>query len=188
MNVTYIITSVELEKLKQKARKLKKSAGIPHHEALEQVAKAMGLPSWHQVAESAQVTSQTEKAYFTGFIVATDFKDAETFNIEDAFVEDHQALEFCQRDLEEAYRRGCEEEGEPATEEDVREFLQDSDMNYVFFRFVGKDVPLTVEDAVKLVREHSFWPPQLMWLRGEFVDTYYEDALNADGELVGVRF
>jgi len=55
MTTTYIITTVTFEKLKQKAKKLKKEKNIPHHEALDIVANDYGkVPA--EIREKDQVT------------------------------------------------------------------------------------------------------------------------------------
>lgn len=187
MAITYIVSSKTLSQLKQKARDLKKSSGIPHHAALEQVAKSFGLPNWHKVAESAEITAQTEKAYLSGLIVAFDMKDAGSFDPANTFVEDQQALEFCEKDLLASYRKACEDEGQPATEDEVEEYRHFELGNHVFFRYVGKDRPQSVREALDIVNAQSFWPPFYVWLNGNFHETYFENATNDDGEVVGVR-
>ncbi len=188
MTITYIVSSKTLSKFKQKARELKKSAGIPHHEALEQVAKNIGLPNWHKMAKSAEITAQTESAFLSGLIVAFDIKDGGSFDPADTFVEDDQAIEFCEKDLVASYRQACEDEGEPATEEEVEEYRQFEVGNHVFFRYVGKDSPQNVREALNIVNAQSFWPPLYVWLNGKFNETYNENATSDDGEVVGVRF
>lgn len=186
--ITYIVTSKTLSKLKKRARDLKKSAGIPHHEALEQAASNIGLPNWHKVAKAAEVTAQTEKAYLSGLIIAFDAKDAGSFDPADTFIEDDQAIEFCEKDLLMSYRQACEDEGEPATEEEVEEYRQFELGNHVFFRYVGKASPNTLRNALDIVNAQSFWPPLYVWLNGKFHETYSENATDEDGNIVGVRF
>lgn len=185
---SYIVTSKTLSQLKQKARDLKKSAGIPHHVALEQVAKGIGLPNWHKVAESAEITAQTEKAYLSGLIVAFDMKDAGSFDPANIFIEDQQALAFCEKDLLASFRKACEDEGEPATEEEVEDYRNELHWNHVLFRYVGHELPLTVRDALSLIYEKSFWAPLYVWLKGSFYETGYEGAQDDEGEIAGIRF
>ena len=187
-NITYIIDSASLGKYKQLAKKIRKVSGIPLHEALEQVAQKVGLPTWHHVVESAKVTNLTERAYYDGLILGMDLRDGLDFNPGDAFVEDHQASMFCGEDLKEAYISGCEEEGEPATAEDIDLFMRESVDEYMFFRYTGDSLPKTIKEVLKLVEAHSFWPPQFVWLRGGLVDTYEAPAVDSEGQVAGVRF
>lgn len=134
---TFIITAVAVEKLKQEARKLKRSAGIPHHEALEQVARAANYPNWHVVAQSATTTSLTEKAFLTGLIIALDIKDAGDFDAEPCgFVEDDQAHFLGQDDMREAFLSATNDDGflladRESAEETEALFLEDM-ANYCF--------------------------------------------------------
>jgi len=74
MTTTHIITTVTFEKLKQKAKKLKKEKNIPHHEALDNVANDFGKASaednkkyqvsqsiflWKHIADAHKVTKET---------------------------------------------------------------------------------------------------------------------------------
>ena len=46
----------------RKAKQLKKESGIPHHEALEIVARKGGVfANWHQVVEAAKATEPSER-------------------------------------------------------------------------------------------------------------------------------
>ncbi len=60
MRPQILITSSDVEKLKQRARKLKRESGILHREALDQVAKAVRFYHWHHVSDSAKAFEPTE--------------------------------------------------------------------------------------------------------------------------------
>ncbi len=185
---TYIVPAKTVSQLKQRARELKKSAGIPHHEALDQAAQSIGLPHWHRLTELADITARTEEAYLRGLIVALDFKDAGGFDTADLFVHDPQAIYFCEQDLLAAYRRQSEAEGFPATEEDVEEYRLYELGDYVFFRFLGGSCPKTLTEVMALVEKHCFWPPVYVWLHGQMHDTYWVDAVDSSGQVAGIRF
>jgi len=193
MRTQIIISSANVEKLKQKARKIKKDSGIPHHEALNQVAKAAGFNHWHHVSESAKSFEPTEQAYFFGTIIAMDVKDAMDFrDLSGGFVEDPFASTFCADDIY-AYIREADEdsdmvEDDPHYEEDKKDWVMDELMNFVFFRFTGTKVPENVDEVVKMVREYSFWPPEFIWHKGTFQECPSDTALNEDGEIAGIRF
>ena len=89
MRTKIIISSTDVEKLKQKARKLRKDSGISHHDALDLVAQSAGFNHWHHVSESAKTFKPTEQAYYFGVIIAMDIKDAMDFRDPSGrFVED----------------------------------------------------------------------------------------------------
>lgn len=55
-------------------------------------------------------------------------------------------------------------------------------------RVKRSDQVTTIEQLLSLVSKHSFWPPRFVFSKGKLVDTYGQPALNADGEVVGIRF
>lgn len=193
MRTQIIISSANVEKLKQKARKLKKDNGVPLHEALDQVARATGFNHWHHVSESAKAFKPTEQAYYFGVIIAMDVKDSETFHDSSGtFVEDEFAFSLCADDLYEILCESVDDNDVPMrdkySEDELKEWAQDDIMNYVFYRFTGKDIPERAEDVVDMVRPYSFWPPTLIWLRGAIQDSPSNTAIDEDGNIVGVRF
>lgn len=46
--------SKSIESLKRDAKRLKKAENIPHHEALERIAKREGFASWKQLLDEAK--------------------------------------------------------------------------------------------------------------------------------------
>lgn len=57
-----------------------------------------------------------------------------------------------------------------------------------FFRLKRSDQVTTIEQLLSLVSKHSFWSPRFVFFKGKLVDTYGQPALNADDEVVGIRF
>lgn len=193
MKATFIVTSADLEKLKQRARQLKRNSGIPHHQALQDVAKTAGFHHWHHAVESAKVTDVTERAYYAGLLIAMDVKDAQDFRPQDLFVEDEQAFLVCADDMRLALRISeVDDDDVPLFDayspEKFEEIFREDMMNYVFFRYAGKTPPRDVADALELVTQCSFWSPQYVWLRGDFINTYETPAEDGRGNIVGVRF
>ena len=173
MRTQIIITSASVEKLKQKARKLKRERSISHHEALDRVAKEAHFNHWHHVAESAKAFEPTERAYYFGVIIALDIKDAMDFrDPNDRFVEDSSAFALCADDIYRYIREADEDSDMLATdyhyEEDRLEWMEEGLMNFVFFRYTGLTVPGCVDEVVKIVDECSFWPPEFIWHKGSF--------------------
>lgn len=193
MRTQIIITSTAVEKLKQKARKIKKQQGISHHEALDQVAKAANFNHWHHVAESAKSFEPTEQAYYFGVIIAMDIKDAMDFRDPSGrFIEDSAAFALCADDIY-TYIREADEDADaladdPHYEEDKREWMSEDLMNYAFFRYFGSEIPASIDDVVNIVSECSFWPPEFIWHKGTFQECPSNVALDEDGNVVGIRF
>lgn len=193
MRTQIIITSATVEKLKQKARKLKKDQGIPHHEALDQVAKGAGFNHWHHVAESVKAFESTEQAYYFGVVIAMDVKDAMDFRDPSGrFVEDSAAFALCADDIYTYIREAGEDADmladDPHYEEDKQEWMMDGLMNYVFFRYTGAGIPANINEVVEIVNECSFWPPEFIWYKGTFQECPSNTALDEDGNVVGIRF
>jgi hypothetical protein len=189
-----IIASAQVEKLKQEARKLKRTTGVPHHEALDRAAQSAGFNHWHHVTESAKAFEPTESAYRFGVIIAMDIKDAQDFYDETgAFVVDDLAFVLCEDDLyHHLYESLDEEDGirirDKYSAEELKEWARDDLMNYTFFRFTGKPIPDRVESIVEMVRECTFWPPIYIWHKGQFQECPSDVALDSYGQIVGVKF
>lgn len=190
------LSSKTVELLKQKARKLKRAENLAHHDALDRVAVEAGFHHWHQVCEGLKQFEPTERAFYSGCIIAMDVKDALSFETEDGmFVEDNNAWTLCRDDLLASLENRPDEDdphGRPFREtlspEHLEEWLQDDLMDYVFFRLRSETHASTIDEVLQLVKERSFWPPQLVWIRGEFYDTYDIPATDHEGNVVGVRF
>lgn len=189
MNITIFTPSRLVEKLKQQARKLKKEQGLSHREALDQVAKNLHYHHWHHVTEMAAITAPTEDAYRNGFLVAYDSSEADLDS--DFLVEDDLSWYFCEEGLWETYLE-IEDEEDPEfhylPEQKQREYFMDFINDLVFFRYVGEKIPNSVDDALKLTNECSFWSPMYIWIKGQIYDTYGAPATDPDGNIVGVRF
>lgn len=188
----HVVPNVTLEKLRQQARKIKREAGIPHHQALEQVAVTNGFNHWHHVVESANLTSLTEKAFYNGLIIAMDVKDAQDFHDpKNRFVEDDQFCFICRDDFFEAIKDSIDDEdkriGDYLSDNEINEILEDDMMNYIFLRYVGNELPEKIEDVLPIIRDCSFWNPHYVWFRGESFDTYSLSTEDSEGNVIGVR-
>ena len=189
MNITIFTPSSHVEKLKQQARKLKKELGLAHHEALDQVAKKSHYLHWHHVTEMAAITEPTEYAHRNGLLVA--FDDSEAELVSNPFIQTDLAWYFCEEELWKTYLE-IEDEEDPEfhdlPEQEQRQYFHEYLESLVFFRFTGKKIPQSVEDALKLTNEYSFWSPRYVWLKSKLYDTYGTPATDQDGNIVGVRF
>jgi len=193
MRTQFIVSSANVERLKQKARKLKKDSGIPHHEALDQIALKSGFNHWHHVSESAKTFEPTEKAYFFGVIIAMDIKDAQDFRDPTGrFIEDELAFSLCADDIY-RYIREADEDGvladdDPDYEEDKQEWMADGLMNFTFFRFTPAKLPASIDDVVTMSGECSFWLPVFIWYKGALHESPSDQALDENGNVAGIRF
>ena len=193
MNTIIFTPSSNVEILKQKARKLKKEQGLSHYEALDQIAKQFHYHHWHHVTEMAAITEPSETTYRHGLLIAFDFKEAESFD-DELFIEDRLAPFFCEEELWKIYLEmdhGDEDDDDDfhkLPEPEQREYFQDFMNNLIFYRYVEKNTPKSIEDTLKLINEYSFWMPTYVWFKGKLYDTYGAPATDQDGNVVGVRF
>lgn len=188
MSYIVIIPTVAFEKLKQKARKLKRQRNIPHTEALEMVAQGISLPNWHQVTLHAQSTQVTEAAFKSGLIVALDIKDAMEYKFDQdgVFAADDRAHYFCRRDLFEAYKNATDDEGRTLaskySEEELKEDFIDDLNNYYFYRYAPEKLPDTIDEVYRLCRERCFLLPREIWFKGRYINVL--DDLSSDGRMM----
>lgn len=64
MQITKIISSATVERLKQKARKLKREKSIPHTQALDEIAISVGFHHWHQVVQANDLLKPSSGVIF----------------------------------------------------------------------------------------------------------------------------
>jgi len=174
----HIIRAKTVKRLRQEARALKKSQNIPYHEALNLEARKLDFNNWEHLQKSATITAISEEPYRNGFVIAMDVKDA----IESPpsktgrFVQDDQVYSLIYMDFftQREYKRQ-----EDLTEDD-RYFLEDLEVNYVYFRYTGQ-TPKTIESAFKITEKEFFFSPEYIWLKGKWYDRFgifdYEESL-----------
>lgn len=182
MSDTYIVTSRQFEQFKQRARKLKQREQISHHDALERVARAVKFNNWHEVTLAARETHPIETAFRSGLIVALDIKDSYNSNFtgDGMFVEDDQRLlYFCRDDLFKSYRLAEDDGGRTfestSTAEQLQEDFETDLFNYVFYRYVGQVLPVTVDQVLAICVERCFWGPQCAWYKGTYIERFGQD-------------
>lgn len=165
----HIIRAKTVKKLRREALAQKKSQNIPHHEALDLAARRLDFNNWEHLQKSATITAISEEPYRNGFVIAMDVKDA-TENPPSKtsqFVQDDHIYALIYMDFftQREYKRQ-----EDLTEDD-RYFLEDLEVNYVYFRYVGQ-TPKTIENAFKIAEKEFFFLPGFVWLRGDWYDMY----------------
>lgn len=173
-----LLLTEDLEKLKQRARKMKREQGISHHEALELVARSSGFANWHQAVKANNVMAETESAVRDGIVIAMDIKEIDGAKEiplptgKGRFVQD-QMLRMFYREF--FYHQVCDDvdetDGRPyretSTDEEIREIADEILWEHDFFRFVGNPDALDAESTVRLVAEAMFWAPRYVWIKGE---------------------
>ena len=172
-----IVTKQSIERLRQRARKIKRSEGLRHYEALDIVAKSAGFNHWHHVSEHAKLFQDTERAYYFGCVIAMDAKNA--FDTTGSMlIEDNDLAFLCSNDiLEETLNTIDELDPKGRTFRETEDSAQtkeihDNDMlELIFYRHQHTSPPSLLVDALKLVEKESFWRPEYIWLNGEFYNT-----------------
>lgn len=169
-NITYTIPSATLKTFKRHARKISRSTGIAYHAALEQSAHSATIPNWHTLSRHAKLTAETEHAFRTSLVIAMDVKDAQHFNaLSLGFVEDVRAAAFAEQQMREVFAKNNEESrsrlkvGARIEDDDA---VADEMSEYVFYRFIGNELPNDENSVLALVLQESIWPPRFVWLKG----------------------
>ncbi|WP_019899594.1 hypothetical protein [Methylotenera mobilis] len=174
----HVIRASTVKKLRNEARAQKKSQNIPYHEALNLEARKLDFNNWEHLQKSAAITAVSEESYRRGFAIAMDVKDA-TQNPpskDSHFIHDHQIGSLIYLDFlsQRQYKR------QEDLNEDERYFLEDLEINFVYFRYSGQ-TPKTIEDAFKIAEEEFFFLPEYIWLKGKWYDHFgifdYEESL-----------
>lgn len=163
----HVVPAASIESLRRKAKKLKKERGIPHHEALDMVARIGGVfPNWHHIVEAAKATEPSERAFKTGFLVGLDPKEASEMSVSslDSFVCDERLLIFVLDELEKERR----EKGRPYEREEYEEL--------VYLRYTRR-TPVDFDKATDICAESFFFPPRYLRFKGEVIEAlpYQED-------------
>lgn len=174
---TRVISASVLSSLQKKAKATKKSNNIPHHEALDSIARGLGFTNWVHLKKSADITAISEQAFRTGLVWAMDMKDAEP-NSMDGISQDIQVSMLILTDFVKT-RGGVNEED--------KYFLEDLLDSNIFYRYEGK-TPQTIQQARELISEYFFFEASYIWLKGKWYsfgeefdyDQYLEESKTDD--------
>jgi hypothetical protein len=181
--ITHIIRARTVKKLRKEATAQKKLQNISHHEALDIEARKTGFNNWEHLQKSAAITAISEEPYRNGFVIAMDVKDATEHppSKDSHFVQDDQVYALIYLDFftQREYKRK-----EDLTK-DESYFLEDLEINYVYFRYEGK-TPNTVENAFEISENEFFFSPEYIWLKGKWYDRFgifnYEELEEINNE------
>lgn len=188
------VSTDALERLKQSARKVKRAQNIPHHEALEEVAKRIHFDNWHQVVAAHAAMLPTETAIRNGVVFAMDIKDACDFEVDlpsekGRLIADDMLSAFLYDFILKLESEATDEDGqryrENWSEAELKESANETIDSLVFFRYEGNDPPTDVLSVVNLVAEACFFGPDMIWIKGQFYDTF---SLPDDSQRGYVRF
>jgi hypothetical protein len=180
MQPSIYVSTRDLQHLKQQARKLKREQQIPHTQALETIAKAVGFHHWHHVTQSHANSLPTERAFLSGCILIFEAKEGMDVNTCDGVFINDSFLELLMRDSLYAEFGKLIDEDDPE-QRSFSETLSQSEFNedaydflnsFMFFRINEQSSPETVDEVIALISKSVFWMPDYIRLRGELIDTY----------------
>lgn len=142
-----------------------------------------------QAAANDPASTKTQQAFDHGFVFAMDVKDADELPLSADFAACDDGWYRAARDLWRVLVHHRDEETgatlfESESPEDLAETAFDDLHNYRFFRYLGDDLPATVEDAYGMIHRISFFPPTHIWLGGKFVDISELSEVRLDSQVV----
>lgn len=159
-----IIPAAAVSRLKKQAKTLQRTTARPHHETLEEVARAAGFDNWHQVSLAEKATQDLERRFRSGLFVLIDVKEAQ--DAED-FEDASEILALRDKELLQWLRH--HHEGPAASDDQLREDLR---ADYRVLRYAGTDrlSGLPEPELLSRVEALLFWTPDLIWKAGKCID------------------
>lgn len=197
----YVTPKKFVELLKQKARKLKRAEQIPYLSALDKVAQIYGFHHWKHVTKCREETLETEMAIQSGFIVAfasheQDLMEGNSQSPKCPFIEDGIASMLCRDQLFERFANSEDVDGdenpiglklrETTAPEELKELFESEFGDYMYFRYTGSRTIKTLRQALNLVDKYTFWPPRVLWFKGQCHDIF-DLAELSQGKVAGKR-
>ena len=193
MPITKIITSSQVQHLKQAARKLKRKDNLTHTKALDVVAQRASFNHWHHVTLSNNLIKPAEDAFRSGIVMIFDFKESDCIDTE-RLIEDHRLAYTLDETMFEIFANTIDVDDEKyrqlkdtLTPEELCEYFDEEFENYVFYRLSPSMSNFTIEEAVSFIRQHSFWMPRHLWLKSVYFDTYSLEKIDEDDNLLSIR-
>jgi len=172
-----VVSSKLVSQLKQKAKHIKRTNGIQHVLALDQVAREAGFHHWKQVIELTTAIKPVEDAYLTGLVVA--HASGESYPLNEKFARAPEAFYFCEQDFRATLSKLNRQllnvtPGERLSHRmeirRVTEILENL-KDYIFFRYEPLDTPCSWNDALKLIDpSRDYFTNLHLWLRSEHHD------------------
>lgn len=180
MQIIKVVSTVDFEKTKRKARNLKRATGISHSEALEQVAREAGFDNWHQVTLANGRMKPSEVAFRSGCVLVFDTRDGMDLDTSDGtFIEDLLLSHICRAAVYQLVINSPDEEdptGRPIKEtlppSELEQWFEDVMEDSIFFRLREDLADRDESTVMAMLQERSFWLPRYMWFRGHEVDPH----------------
>lgn len=191
-----IVTSIQVEKFKQKAREIKREQNITHTEALEVIAKRCGFDHWHQVTLCNEPCKASELAISKGCVLAFDWKESEEIGFDDELLIYDSYLELAIRPkMLELYSNSVDVDDElgrlnkeTLSPEELYEYGEEFASDLLYFRLPDNLGGSSLKEVLGLLKGKVFWMPAYIWLQGTVVDLYHLPAEDENGEVAGIRF
>lgn len=177
MSITTMILSSDIERFKQRARKLKKNTQITHTEALDIVAQEAGLNHWHHATQLNKSASEMETAFRDGCIVAYDIKYGLDIGEGNEILTYHRFLDFImQKPLFNAWADSPDVDDplgrtprESKSESELEIDFLDND-SYFFYSLKAEVSSKPLADILDVIAEAAFFMPDYLWVKGKMVD------------------
>ena len=191
-----IVTSIQIEKFKQKARELKREQQISHTQALDLVAKKCGFEHWHQVILCNEPCKASDLAISKGCVLAFDFSESDEIGLEhDLFLYDSY-LEFAIKPkMFEMYSNSIDVDDEQnrlnketLSPDELEHYSEEYASDFRYFRLPENLGKKPLKEIIELIKNEVFWMPMHIWLQGTLVDLHHLPAEDDNGEIVGIRF
>jgi hypothetical protein len=194
MQIKRVVSTSTIERLKQKARKLKRERSISHTEALDLVALSAGFNHWHQVTTEYEPYRIAEDAFLNGCVLAFEIKEAMDVNFAEGNLIEDPYLDFvADKKLLEIYGNFIDEDDElnrplkaTLSEAELEAEVRDN-FSFMFFRLNPKACEFSLKSVLALIRKYSFWMPHYIWLQGTLIDSYSFPSEDDEGNVVAIR-
>jgi len=181
-NITYVISPKSFSIFKEKARKLKISKNIKHHEALEQIAKDAGLDNWNQIAQSHKKFEPFFNSFHNGIVVALNkdfFPQSFTEECTKNFIQDNHSVLYREgrEDIKKNYPRSEVyydndiEKIDNFTDSEIEEFVNEKELECAFYAYNGKKSYKNNKETILSIADCLNGDlPQYMWINKEYIN------------------
>lgn len=182
-----------VDKLKKKAKYIKKSRNISHTEALNTVAQDHSLKHWHALMVQAKKSKTADAAFQNGIITGFNLdqygfsilEHIEPWDFPHIMTDSH--LSFIVRDklydiltipvIDESIKSVLSPQKLLVYEEIKREGLKD-EFHERFQYYSLHSIPNpqafnTLEDVIKYCNDHTVYVPDFFFFKGEYIDNYH---------------
>ena len=194
MQIKRIVSISTVERLKQKARKLKRERAISHTEALDFVARTIGFDHWHQVTLACEPYRLADEAFSNGCVLAFDQKESLDVDTRDGQLVNDPILDFLAKNkLTEIFGNFVDEDDplgrrfkDTLSAEELEHEVQDY-FEFEFFRIVPGACEFSLKKVLSYLRDYTFWMPNYIWVKGELIDCFDLPSVDEDEDLVDLR-